>query len=278
MQDSLIASLMPRFSFSAETFFAGEFCGTNNFSAGKSAGQIHCISRGPVTMEHDDGASIAVTAPTLIFYPRPFSHRLVVAPGAQAELLCANVVFNEVDRNPFVLALPACLAIPLADLDGIAEVIRLLFGAASRDALDQRFIMDRLCDILVFKLIRHAVISGNLKAGVLAGFSDSGIAQALAAIHKDPARNWRVESLAEQASMSRSKFAKRFHDLVGLPPASYVADWRLSLAQNLLKQNHSVKAVAAAVGYGTQQSFTRAFIDKTGQPPTQWLSRQRAKN
>lgn len=228
-------------------------------------------------MEHDDGGSIVATGPAVIFYPAAYNHCLVVPPGEHAELVCANVMFKEALRNPFVLALPAYVVIPLAELDGIGESISLLFSEAYRKSFGHRFIMDRLCDILVFQLIRHAISSGHLIAGVLAGFSDPGIARALTSIHGNLTREWQVETLAQQASMSRSKFAKKFQELVGQSPAAYVTDWRLSHAENLLLQLQPVKTVATAVGYHTQQSFTRAFINRNGLAPTQWLTQQKKK-
>lgn len=153
----------------------------------------------------------------------------------------------------------------------MGEVVNLLFLEASKESLGQRFVMDRLCDILVFQVIRHAMNTGQLKAGVLAAFSDPGIAKAVAAVHDNPALEWRVETMAVQASMSRSKFAAKFHALVGMSPAAYVTDLRLNLAENLLRQDQMVKTVAAAVGYRTQQAFTRAFTERNGMPPTEWL-------
>jgi AraC-like DNA-binding protein len=276
MNDSLLMSLLPRFSFAAETFFSGDFCGVTSFNASQSVSHLHFVRRGPVVMEHDDGSTIEALDPTVIFYPRPYSHRLVVVPESQAELVCANVRFREAGRNPFVRSLPPYLAIALKDIDGVGAILDLLFDRALTQSLGKRFMMDRLCDILIFEVIRHAMQSGQLEAGVLAGLADPGVARALTAMHQDPARQWRIESLAAEASMSRSKFAKRFHELVGSSPAAYLADWRLALAENLLRQNQTVKVVAAAVGYGTPQSFARAFMEQRGLTPTQWLAQESA--
>jgi AraC-like DNA-binding protein len=272
MYDSFISTLLPRFSFSTETFFSGNFCGLNDFNAIQAVGHIHFVRRGPVTMEHDDGSTIVALEPTVIFYPRAYNHRLIVLPDTQAELVCANVQFKEAERNPFARSLPPYLAIALTEIDGIGEVLDLMFARAATQSMGKRFIMDRLSDILVFEMIRYAIKSEQLKAGVLAGLADTGIAKALSAIHQEPARAWRIDILAAEASMSRSKFAKKFHDLVGVSPAAYISDWRLALAENLLRENHTVKAVAAAVGYGTPQSFARAFIEQRGLTPTQWLA------
>jgi AraC-like DNA-binding protein len=271
MPDAFLSHLLPRFSFSTETFFAGEFCGTNKLGTSGSMGQMHFVRSGVLRMEHADGSMVSVTEPTLILYPKPYYHRLVVPDGAKAELVCANVEFKEALRNPFARALPPYLVVSLDALDGVGSVLGLLFSEASKKSLGQRFIMDRLCDILVFQLIRYAMDTGHLQPGVLAAFSDPGIARALTSLHDNPSREFRVDTLASEASMSRSKFAKKFHDLVGMSPAAYVTEWRLTLAENLLKENQAVKVVSAAVGYRTPQSFTRAFVERNGVPPTEWI-------
>jgi AraC-like DNA-binding protein len=272
MPDKLIPTLMQRFGFSASNFFAGNFCGNNTFHADNGLGHLHLVRHGPLILEHEDGSAFTVDQPACVVYPQPLTHRLVVPPGATAQLICATLEFKEPVHNPFVLALPPRMVVPLDAASGLREVIELLSHETEDGKLGQAFVVDRLCEILVCQLIRHAERSGLLKAGVLAGFSDSGIARALAAVHEEPATDWRVDSLAAVAGLSRSAFAARFRELVGTSPASYVANWRLSLAETLLARGQSVKAVARAVGYGTQQSFTRAFIDKHGVPPTQWLA------
>lgn len=263
---------MSRFGFTAHQFFDGSFCGDNTFPSSSGLGHLHLVRLGPLAMEHEDGSRIEIAQPSCVLYPQPFTHRLVVPPGEAAQLTCATIAFKEAAHNPFVQALPAWLAVPLDQAAGLGETIELLSREAQQAQLGQSFVVDRLCEVLVCQLIRHAEAAGLLHAGVLAGFSDAGIARALAAIHQEPACDWRVDSLAAVAHMSRSAFAARFRELVGVTPASYVAAWRLDLAENLLLQGQSVKAVARAVGYGTQQSLTRAFSERHGTAPTQWLA------
>lgn len=270
-----ISNLLSRFSFHAETFFTGEFCGTNELQAEQNTGRLHLVQRGPVIMQHDDGSTVEAVEPTLIFYPRPFNHRLIVPPGANAELVCANAIFEDAPSNPFARALPSCVAIPLKDVPGMDEIFILTRAESVRGKTGERFILDRLCEILIFQIIRYEIDNARVCSGVLAGFSDPGIAKALNALHEDPVADWSLEKLARYASMSRSKFAVRFRELVGTTPASYAVDWRLALAERMLIQDQPVKAVADAVGYGSQGSFTRAFIKRNGIPPSEWL-RQRA--
>jgi AraC-like DNA-binding protein len=265
-----LSALLPRFGFQANTFFTGEFCGSNQFRE-EGVGHLHLIRRGPVIMEHDDAPSLDVLEPALVFYPRPFRHRLHVPATSRADLVCATVSFKEVHRNPLANALPGVLQIPLAELDDLEPTLRLLCSEASKDDGGKRLVMDHLCDILIVQLLRHALKTGRIKTGVLAGLSDSGIASVLSALHEDPSRLWRVEDMAAIAGMSRSKFAKNFHSIVGVAPAAYLTNWRMDLAENLLNENKSVKAIAVAVGYSSQPAFTRAFIATFGVPPTEWL-------
>jgi AraC-like DNA-binding protein len=61
---------------------------------------------------------------------------------------------------------------------------------------------------------------------------------------------------------------------VGMPPAAFLTDMRLTLAASYLRQNHSVKRTAQAVGYSSQPAFTKAFSAKFGMAPLKWLAQQ----
>mgnify|MGYP000703401371 CR=1 FL=1 len=52
----------------------------------------------------------------------------------------------------------------------------------------------------------------------------------------------------------------------------YLAGWRLSLAQRLLAQGRQVKSIADEVGYGSPNALTRAFAQRLGQTPGEWLA------
>jgi AraC-like DNA-binding protein len=88
-------------------------------------------------------------------------------------------------------------------------------------------------------------------------------------MHEDPARPWTVATLAAAARVSRATFARRFTELVGEPPMSYLAGWRLSLAADLLaRTDATVEAVAHQVGYGSAFGLSVAFKRVHGTRPT----------
>jgi len=92
--------------------------------------------------------------------------------------------------------------------------------------------------------------------------------RALALIHRQPERPWSVATLASEATLSRTLFSERFTSLVGLPPARYVARWRMHLAGIWLGDERlNVGEVATRLGYESEASFSRAFKKFTGVPP-----------
>jgi AraC-like DNA-binding protein len=266
-----LSILLSRFSFSARVFYNGQFCGANSFCRQEQVGHLHLVRAGTVIVHHDSHPSIHIHEPSLLFYPRGMNHQLFVPPGSPAQLLCATIAFQGGANNALAKAMPDYLLMPFKELSRLARTFDLLFEEAGHDEHGRQVVLDRLCEVLTIQTMRHAFQTGQLALGMLAGLSDPGLARALDAIHGEPAKPWSLERLAQIAGMSRSKFAKHFHDIVGTTPAGYLTDWRMQLAQNLLKANKSVKVVAQEVGYGSQPAFSKAFTAKFKRSPRAWL-------
>ena len=106
---------------------------------------------------------------------------------------------------------------------------------------------------------------------------DRHVGSALRLIHSRPREGWTVDGLARQVGLSRSVFADRFADLVGLTPMNYVGRWRMQLAARILEdRSASVAQAAAAVGYESEAAFRRAFHKVVGRSPAAWRKREAA--
>jgi AraC-like DNA-binding protein len=68
--------------------------------------------------------------------------------------------------------------------------------------------------------------------------------------------------ISGKASMSRARFAVHFRETVGTTPVNYLTQWRMGVAQTLLKKEKSIGVVA---------KFSRVFKAKIGQSPSTWL-------
>ena len=131
-------------------------------------------------------------------------------------------------------------------------------------------VITRLADILVIQA--HPRVAGDASpargTGWLGALQDEQIGRAIALIHREPARDWTVDSLARELAMSRSAFAARFTALVGEPAIAYVTRWRMQVAIAALRDERTTIAeLAARLGYRSEAAFARAFKRETGMPP-----------
>jgi AraC-like DNA-binding protein len=271
MDDSL-APLLRRFELRSRVFYAGNLCSLVNFDAAAGVGHLHLLRAGRLRLTAPNAQVTELDRPSLIFYPRASRHRLGAEGTDGADLVCSSVEFGAALGNPLVGSLPPLVVMPLHEVPAMAGVLEALFTEAFADRAGRDAALNRLSEVVLIYLLRHIVERGLLRAGVIAGLADARLSKALNAMHAEPARTWTLQSLAARAGMSRARFAAHFGKVVGQPAIDYLAAWRLGLAQGLLAKGRQVKSIADEVGYGSSNALTRAFTQRLGQSPTEWLA------
>lgn len=192
--------------------------------------------------------------------------------GAPTGLICGAVRFGHPAARDLVEILPATIHIEASAsprLDWMRSVLRLMADEAGELRPGGEAVITRLGDILVIQAIR-AWIEGDPAAqqGWLGALQDPQIGRAISQIHRDPARDWTVASLARELAMSRSAFAARFTELVGEPVMGYVTRWRMRVAVAALEdEGATVAQLAHRLGYRSEAAFSRAFKRVTGVSP-----------
>lgn len=268
-----LSEVLNNFSISAGVFYTGNLCGLSSFNAeGVEEGHLHLLQSGRLTVIDHQGHKQEVDEPAVLFFPRPASHRLMAEERDEAQLVCASIRYGTGTKNPLANALPALMVIKLSDAPALQQATEMLFAEARQQHSGRLAMMDRLTEVFVILLLRHAMEAGIVEAGMLTGLAHPQISKAIIAIHEDPARNWTLEQLAELSAMSRSKFAELFREQVGQPPGDYILEWRVAIAQNHLKKGKPVGWVANQVGYENASALARVFRKKTGLSPKQWLA------
>lgn len=255
-------------------FYAGNLCSLVNFDAVDGVGHLHLLKAGRLQLTAPDGRVQELTEPSLIFFPRASHHRLGSDQSDGADLVCASVEFGASFGNPFIHGLPPLLVVHLREAPAMGSVLDALFTEAFGERSGRDAALNRLSEVVLVYLLRHAVEGGLLRSGVVAGLADARLAKALNAMHAEPAWPWTLNGLAALAGMSRARFAAHFGAIVGEPAIEYLAGWRLSLAQGLLARGRQVKSIADEVGYGSPNALTRAFTQRVGQTPTEWLAQR----
>jgi AraC-like DNA-binding protein len=277
MEIDRLDALLSRFSLNARLFFSGALCGVTDFDEEEGVGYLHVVKRGPVAVHHAASARIRtlhVNEPSLLFYPRPLQHRFVTNARSGADLVCASLRYGVAGINPIANGLPPLMAIPLREMPELQPVIDLLFAEAFTKQCGRQSALDRLFEVLIIHLLRKAMNDSMIDTGLLAGLAHPSLAKSLVSLHEKPAAPWTLESLADVAGMSRSVFANRFRETVGMTPGDYLACWRITLAQDMLKRERSLKHIAIDVGYGSTEALSRAFKARTGRTAREWQNLQ----
>lgn len=270
-----LTPLLNHFSLHAGVFYTGNICGVHDFHEDALRGHIHLIKRGPVQVIGVRSEVINISNPTLLFLPRPDTHRLVADERSGTDVVCGTVQFGGGGRNPISDSLPSVVMVELAELAGVEALLALMFEEAFSEHCGRQAVLDRLCEVLMIRLLRYCIDKGLTQGGTLAGLADNRLSKTLIAIHDDPGQEWGLSNMAALAGMSRARFAVRFREVTGETPADYLASWRVMTAQRLLKRGLQLKHVAYDVGYGSATALTRAFVRKLGYSPTEWLKGQR---
>jgi AraC-like DNA-binding protein len=136
----------------------------------------------------------------------------------------------------------------------------------------QQAVLDRLFDLLLVSVLRAWFSQAEASApGWYAAHRDPVVGVALRLLHEDPARPWTVADLAAESGVSRSVLARRFADLVGSPPMSYLKQWRLArTADLLLDPGLTLDTIARRVGYSDGLALSSAFKAARGVSPRQY--------
>ncbi|SEJ81648.1 transcriptional regulator, AraC family [Sphingobium sp. AP50] len=150
--------------------------------------------------------------------------------------------------------------------------LHLLVGEVGTGEPGSSLLADHLAQMIVILILRVFQASGGAPiAGWMRGLGDRQVAAALHAIQTEPARSWSVRDLAAAVGMSRTSFAGRFAQLVGLGPMGYLTEWRVQLAADLLgRETISLAAVAASTGFASEGALTAAFRRRFGMTPARY--------
>lgn len=269
-----ISRLLDHVGLRAQTYYTGPLCGLHDFSSTEGVGHLHVVRTGTLTARQKGLPTVAINEPSLLFYPRPLDHHLDVADRAVADVLCASVRYDAGLDNAITQSFPALIVIPFREAAGLESTLSLIFAEAGAANIGRQVMLDRLCDVLLIRIVRHAIEQNRVASGILVGLAHPRLGKLLVELLDAPEKEWLIETMAARTHLSRNAFARLFKDVTGATPAVFLAQIRIGLSQQLLRKGHSLTRVAEMIGYGSQPAFSRAFIREAGIAPSEWLRLQ----
>jgi AraC-like DNA-binding protein len=186
--------------------------------------------------------------------------------GAAMMLIGTYEQVGEIGRR-LLGALPGLLVLPGATWE--SPLIPLLGDEVAKDEPGQEVVLDRMLDLLLIAVLRAWFARADADAPAwYRADSDPVVGRALRMLHNNPAHPWTVATLAAEVGVSRAALARRFTELVGEPPMTFLTGWRLALAADLLREpDATIGAVARQVGYGSPFALSTAFKRVRGVSP-----------
>lgn len=195
--------------------------------------------------------------------------------GGGRETRMLGLVFSVPGRpgNSLLQALPRLLVLPggSGGVPWVAAAIEFLTSEHSHSP-GYTAIERSLSELVLTSIVRSHLLSGaDVETGWLRGLSDPGVGRALQAIHARPEQAWTVHTLAVAAGRSRTSFATRFSELVGVTPIKYLMQWRMHLAADqILSSRTNLSKLAVDLGYASDAAFRNAFKRCHGIAPSRF--------
>jgi AraC-like DNA-binding protein len=224
------------------------------------------------------GRQDAVTVPIASLFDPPPWERLPVLRygegGPRTDIVCGYLHSSDPLFDPRLGALPRVFVARLSD-GPIAQWVRSSIEyamAMSEAVLPADPPSTKLPELLLAEVLRHHLASAPaIESGWIVALRDPVLAPALAAIHREPARQWSLTELATVASVSRSVLDERFRQVLGRSPIRYLTEWRMHAAGDLLRStDFSIARIAREVGYEAEEAFSRAFKRRYDMPPSRY--------
>ncbi len=257
---------------------------------------FHLVRFGSFDLTHDGMKAVTLTESEVAICPGGKSHTMSLGnstrsvpfreilrgapPGpalqgkVSTSLLCGVFIMQGTPLNPLLAALPPVLRISTNDnrnspiLSKAVEMLSLEVGRGNPSSFSAHRLLEVFC---AEAILAYRKTHGSRSAGWFQAIDDSRIGKAVGLIHRSPGADWTVSTLAASISISPSRFAARFREVMGLSVMAYVSQCRMNMAcQYLRDSSDSLGAIAERVGYQDIAAFSRAFKSAVGHSPASW--------
>ncbi len=284
-----LSDILKLIRLKSSVYFRKDFASPWGMEIGKSPfAQFHLVVRGHCYLQTDDMKDPTdLYAGDIVVFPKGKSHWLADDPNSKkvsgmnvveahqrnedmfegdkinTTLICGHFEFDNDFEHPFLQSLPEIIHITDTErrqLGWLETATQVIMQETDSDEPGSEVVATRLAEVLFIQILRIYIVQSKVNGGFLAALNNKQIHNALSLIHHNPKNSWTLADIAKTIGMSRSAFAARFKQLTGNTPMNYLANWRMNIAREIIKDQHlSLIEIAEKVGYSSEASFNRAF-------------------
>ena len=150
----------------------------------------------------------------------------------------------------------------------IEQLSKLLFQETQNNSFGGKLYLESLSQVLVIHLLRNYSVFEPVFREYNSGLSPYKLRKTIDYIHADLDRDLSLEVMAKQIGMSRSYFADRFKQAMGVAPHQYVIQQRIERAKRLLKERSlTISEIALECGFASQSHLNKMFRKYVGTTP-----------
>jgi AraC-like DNA-binding protein len=204
-------------------------------------------------------------------FAAPFKHHVHTGEPLAVSLIALRMFFDQAFPAALLEGLPSLIRLEGADSRHRSFVETLLAQIIDQGekGLSGQDTATRLAEALLVHCLSQFLVSfGEGRPGFVRGLKDPYLAKVIGAIQSRPGTKWTLQSMARTAGLSRSGFAERFRNTLGMPPAQFLTAVRMARAADLLLHDKMpIARIAELTGYGSEAAFNRAFRKWSGTPP-----------
>lgn len=237
------------------------------------AGDVLVFPQGdPHFMSSTEGYSVG--AGRIGTSPERYPSTVFLGPDAERDttFVCGFLGCDVRPFNPLLASLPRRMHIQGIAAGWLSQFPRQAVAEARAGRMGSETMLTRMAELMFIEVVRRYIEQlPPQQSGWLAGLRDAVVGPALLQLHERPDYPWTLGELARRIATSRTVLAERFSNLVGVPPMTYLARWRLQLAaEQLAHGSAKVASIGTRVGYESEAAFSRAFKRETGLSPAAW--------
>ncbi|MES9851739.1 MAG: AraC family transcriptional regulator [Candidatus Thiodiazotropha sp. L084R] len=298
IKDDALTHFLTRTHLKARIFMHRSYCDDWALDiAGTGEVPFYLVDNGQAWIHMEGIEPQKIMAGDLVLFPHDTHHEIANNPAPQdrkninqpkdcvkketlTSILCGYYVFESDASKLLLNDMPEIVLLTDArnnpSTNGIGHIFDAILIELKNNNPGRNAALRDLARLMLLHLLRNR-FSENLSIGYLKALISPQISQALLLIHSRYGEDWTLDKLASEIGMSRTAFANKFHDYVGMPPAKYLTSWRMQEATSLLENTtYSIEKVAELCGYLSAVSFSKALRNTTGKTPKEIRNKNRA--